>query len=92
MSNRRPHWGRFWAPPPALTAAEVAHYIANHSSGGLRGRHGDARREEFDDLDQAKQACDRWQRAGCRQAIDEVSTGRRWVRLDSDPEWSLALT
>jgi hypothetical protein len=44
----------------------------------------------FDDLDDAKRACDRWQRTGCRQSITEVETGKRWIRIDIDGEWSPA--
>ena len=64
-------------------------YAANHQPGRERrwARSQLSRVELFDDLDDAKRACDRWRRTGCRQSITELETGERWVRFDSDGEW-----
>ena len=66
-------------------------YIAEHRAGPPRGRpRGLDHREQFDELEDAKKACDRWQRSGCKQAILDTSTGERWIRIDVDREWSAA--
>jgi len=71
--------------------ADVTLYIAEHRAGPPRGRRrGLDHREQFDALEDAKRACDRWQRSDCKQAILDVSTGERWIRIDVDREWSLA--
>jgi hypothetical protein len=70
---------------------DVAGYIAEHKAGPPRGRpRGIDRRERFDDLEEAKRACDRWQRSECKQAIVDTSTGERWIRIDRDREWNPA--
>jgi hypothetical protein len=46
------------------------------------------RLEQFDHLEEAKRACDRWQRSECKQAIVDMSTGERWIRIDDDREWN----
>ena len=67
----------------------MAGYIAEHRAGPPRGRpKGVDRVELFDQLEEAKRACDRWQRSECKQAIVDVSTGQRWIRIDDDREWS----
>ena len=68
----------------------MAQYIAEHRAGSLSKPKGLNRREQFDDLDEAKRACNRWQRSECRQAIVDTSTGQRWIRIDSDSEWNLS--
>ena len=71
--------------------ADVSVYIAEHQAGSQRGRpRGLDHREQFTEFDDAKRACDRWQRSDCKQAILDVSTGERWIRIDVDREWSLA--
>jgi hypothetical protein len=70
---------------------DVTLYIAEHRAGPPRGRRrGLDHREEFVALEDAKRACDRGQRSDCKQAILDVSTGKRWIRIDVDREWSLA--
>ena len=60
-------------------------YIAEHRAGPPRGRpRGLDHIEEFDELEDAKRACDRWQRSECKQSILDMSTGERWIRIDSD--------
>jgi len=67
----------------------VAGYIAEHKAGPPRGRSkGLDRLEQFDHLEEAKRACDRWQRSECKQAIVDISTGERWIRIDDDREWN----
>ena len=78
-------------PPPSRRSAvtDVTLYIAEHRAGPPRGRpRGLDHREQFDELEEAKRACDRWQRSDCKQAILDLSTGERWIRIDVDREWS----
>jgi hypothetical protein len=68
--------------------ADVTLYIAEHLAGPPRGRRrGLDHLEQFDDLEDAKRACDRWQRPDCKQAIVATSTGERWIRIGVDREW-----
>lgn len=80
------------APVAALlvTAADVAPFTVQHNAGRSWGRRPGAldRLERFNDLDDAKRACDRWRRTGCIQSITEVTSGACWVRIDIDGEWS----
>ena len=70
-------------------AIDVTRYIAEHKAGPPRGKpRGIDRLERFDDLEEAKRACDRWQRSECTQAIVDTSTGQRWIRIDDDREWN----
>ena len=67
----------------------MAQYIAEHRAGPQGRPKGINRSEQFDDLEEAKRACNRWQRSECKQAIVDTSTGERWIRIDSDREWKL---
>jgi hypothetical protein len=61
-------------------------YAAQHRPARPRHLAWRVRTELFDDLDEAKRACDWWRRRGCRQSITEVETEQRWVRYGGD-EW-----
>ena len=71
-----------------MTSYAARHWPGQETQPPARKQVG--RVEMFDDLDDAKRACDRWQRTGCRQSITEVETGKRWIRIDIDGEWSPA--
>ena len=69
----------------------MAGYIAEHRAGPPRkfgSPRGLDRLEQFVHLEEAKRACDRWQRSDCKQAIVDMSTGQRWIRIADDREWN----